>query len=45
MEKKKQGQAQIELTKDPHDKDPFRKKQKFTKLGGEDKKKDSDKGA
>jgi len=33
MEKKKQGQAQIELTQDPHDKDPFRKKQKFTKLG------------
>jgi len=42
-EKKKiQGQAQIEITKDPHDKDPFRKKHKFTKLGGKDEK-DSDK--
>jgi len=38
-EKKKQTQAQLEVTKDPHDKGPHRKKHKSTKLGGEKKKK------
>lgn len=34
---KKQGQVQIQVTEDPHDKDPFRKKHKRTKHGGEEK--------
>ncbi len=35
-----QTQEQVELTKDPHDKDPHRKKQQIPDTGGEDRDKD-----
>jgi len=38
MKEKKQSQAQIEITKDEKDKDPFRKKHKITKYGEQNKK-------
>lgn len=39
-EEKKSGQAQIEVTEDPHDKDPFKKKHKKTKENSESEKKE-----